>query len=230
MIRKPHSIPSALALACAVSLLAACGGGGGGKGTPTVTYTVSGTISGLKGSAVLANAGDTVTVTGDGSFSFPTPVPEGSTYDAQVQSLQFANQTCLVANGTGTANADVDDIVVTCLPHNVPKYAYVANYNGATLSQYAIGADGALSPVAGGSVATESEPNSVAVHPNGRFVYVTNSASNSISQFAIGADGALSPLSPASVTTNNGPSFITVAPSGKAAYVSNFHDNTVTQY
>src|SRR5690606_17515647 len=198
MIRKPHSIPSAIALACVASLLAACGGSGGSGGTPPPTYTISGTISGLKGSAVLHNAGDTVTVNGDGSFSFPTPVQEGSEYDAQVQSLQFASQTCLVANGTGIANADVDDIVVTCLPHNVPKYAYVANYNGASLSQYAIdAATGALSPVAGGSVATEVEPNSVAVHPGGRFVYVTNAGSNTISQFAIGADGALSPLSPA---------------------------------
>src|SRR5690606_8953668 len=104
MIRKPHSIPSAIALACVASLLAACGGSGGSGGTPPPTYTISGTISGLKGSAVLHNAGDTVTVNGDGSFSFPTPVQEGSEYDAQVQSLQFASQTCLVANGTGIAN------------------------------------------------------------------------------------------------------------------------------
>src|SRR5690606_21572477 len=121
MIRKPHSIPSALALACAVSLLAACGGGGGSggsgggrgpgdddgdKGKPAVTYTLSGTITRLNGSAVLQNAGDSVSVSGDGSFTFPTPVVEGEDYDAQVHSLQCANQTCLVASGSAPVMAD----------------------------------------------------------------------------------------------------------------------------
>jgi hypothetical protein len=80
------------------------------------TYTVGFTVMGLgPGSTLVAldNGADALTV-GDGSFTFPTPLPNGSTYTVTI-SMQPANQTCIVMNGTGTIdNAAVAATVIDC--------------------------------------------------------------------------------------------------------------------
>jgi len=79
------------------------------------TYTVGGTVSGLSGTVVLQdNAGDDLTVTADGSFTFPTALPDGAAYDVTVETSP-PGQTCTVASGSGTiAAASVTDVAVTC--------------------------------------------------------------------------------------------------------------------
>lgn len=106
--------------------MGACGGGGGdttgtngggGGGTPTpapVTRTVGGTVSGLTGSVVLQNnAGNNLTVSTNGGFTFFAPINTGATYVVTVLT-QPAGQNCTVASGSGTANADVTNVAVTC--------------------------------------------------------------------------------------------------------------------
>jgi uncharacterized repeat protein (TIGR03803 family) len=81
------------------------------------TYTIGGTISGL-GSAsglVLANGSDTLTVLANAtSFSMPTGVANGSTYNVTVQAHPIA-MSCTVTNGAGTVSgANVTNVTVTC--------------------------------------------------------------------------------------------------------------------
>jgi len=80
-------------------------------------FTVGGTISGLSGTVVLQNnAGDNLSLSADGPFTFATALADGSTYAVTVLA-QPPGQTCTVANGNGTiAGAGVTDVTVTCTP------------------------------------------------------------------------------------------------------------------
>lgn len=61
----------------------------------------------------IKNGTDSVDVSANGPFSLPR-VAQGSTYDVKVEILA-GDQACDVAGGSGTANADVGGVVVTCL-------------------------------------------------------------------------------------------------------------------
>ena len=80
------------------------------------TYTVGGTASGLgSGKSVLLqnNAGDNLTVSSNAGFTFAATINYGSTYAVTVLT-QPTGQTCVVSSGTGTANANVTNVSVTC--------------------------------------------------------------------------------------------------------------------
>jgi hypothetical protein len=83
--------------------------------TNATYYTVGGVVSGLVGTAILQNnGGDNKSISADGSFSFPTPVLNGSTYYATVYSNP-SGQTCTITNPSGTVSgANVTNILVTC--------------------------------------------------------------------------------------------------------------------
>lgn len=102
----------------------------------TNTYTVGGTVSGLSGQLQLQlNGADTQTVTGNGPFTFATPVAEGGPYNVTVLT-QPAIQTCMVINGSGTLPAqNVTTVGVSCIT------------NTTTLSVAATG----VIPVSGGT-------------------------------------------------------------------------------
>jgi DNA-binding beta-propeller fold protein YncE len=107
-----------------------------------------------------------------------------------------------------------------------------------TVSQYAIGAIGELSPLSPATVAAGGEPYGVAVSPDGTSVYVTIASSNTVSQYTVDPlTGALSPKTPASVAAGSAlttPHGIAVSPSGTSVYVTNragdFMPGTVSQY
>lgn len=102
------------------AFVAGCGGGSSNNNvqtqTPT-TYRIGGSISGLAGSGLVLqdNGGDNLPVTGNGTFLFATPVASGAAYSVTVLT-QPSNpaQSCTVANGSGTANANVTTVQVTC--------------------------------------------------------------------------------------------------------------------
>jgi len=98
---------------------------GGGTSSVNITsvqvactnlYTIGGTVSGLAGSGLvlLDNGSDSLPVTSN-SFTFPTPLASGASYSVTISS-QPSNpaQNCNVTNGTGTANANVTSVQVTC--------------------------------------------------------------------------------------------------------------------
>jgi hypothetical protein len=82
----------------------------------TNTYSVGGAVSGLSGSGLVLrnNGGDPLSISGSGSFTFNTPLADGSSYSVTV-ATQPSGQTCSVSNGTGTVNgANVTTVSVTC--------------------------------------------------------------------------------------------------------------------
>jgi hypothetical protein len=111
--------PSAPAQTCTVM------NGSGTMGTANVTnvsivcstsaFKVGGMVSGLNGSVVLQNnAGDDLTITQSGSFTFATAVAAGANYAVTVKTHP-AMQICTVASGSGAiGSADVTSVVVTC--------------------------------------------------------------------------------------------------------------------
>ena len=84
----------------------------------TNTFTVGGSVSGLAGSGLVLqnNAGDDLTISANGVFTFPTPLNDGSAYNVTVASQPgMPNQFCSVTNGSGTlAGANVTNVQITC--------------------------------------------------------------------------------------------------------------------
>ncbi len=127
MTKPPRCVPTVAVLAALVGSLAGCGGGGasdstGGGGPPPTptTYTVGGVISGLSGTVVLQNnAGNDLTITASGPFTFSTPLTSGSPYAVTVRTQPTSatlTQVCTVSNGAGNiAAASVATVVVACV-------------------------------------------------------------------------------------------------------------------
>ena len=95
----------------AVALLVACGG--------SVAAHVGGTVTGLLPGASVQlqnNFSDFLTVTADGTFQMPSPVPSGNAYSITV-AQQPNLETCTIANGSGVIDPNADDVTsvgVTC--------------------------------------------------------------------------------------------------------------------
>jgi alpha-tubulin suppressor-like RCC1 family protein len=86
------------------------------------TFTVGGTVSGLTGAGLVLqdNGGDPLAISADGSFTFATPVADGSPYAVTV-ATQPIGQACTVTGGTGVvALVNVTSVVVTCAAGAVP--------------------------------------------------------------------------------------------------------------
>lgn len=82
-------------------------------------HRVGGTAIGLLGNGLvlsLADAGETLPVTADGTFAFTTALAPGETYAVTVATQpQAPAQSCAVINGSGTmGTADVGNVVVNC--------------------------------------------------------------------------------------------------------------------
>src|SRR5260370_21292144 len=87
--------------------------------TNPVTATIGGTVSGLVAntSVILQNnSGDSLTITGNGSFVFKTPVTGADVYAVTVVTQPVnPNQICTVTNGSGTATRNVTNVAVNCV-------------------------------------------------------------------------------------------------------------------
>ena len=86
----------------------------------TDTFTVGGTLSGLSGGSVVLqdNGGDDLTLSANGSFTFPTKVVDGGAYAVTVKTQpNTPPQTCTVSSGAGNlAASNVTAVQVTCAP------------------------------------------------------------------------------------------------------------------
>jgi len=203
-------------------VFAACGGGG--SKVINSTYTVTYNANNATGGSVPIDSnnyaqGQTVTVL-------------GNTGNLVKTGYSFTDWNTL-ANGTGTAYTQgqtftMDGVNVTLYAQwtasVVTGYAYVTNQMSQNISQYTIGANGALTPMSPATVAAGSEPISIAIAPSANYVYAGNNQDGTVSQYTIGTNGALTPMSPATVTTGTGtpwPSSVAVDPTGTYAYVVN---------
>ena len=98
--------------------------------TNPVTATIGGTVAGLSGTGLVLqnNGGDSLTITGNGAFTFKTAVTGPTDAYAVTVLTQPTNplQICTVTNGSGTATADVSNVAVNC----VLAYTIGGNVNG----------------------------------------------------------------------------------------------------
>ena len=121
--RTPIAPTSALAIApklgtmVVLLLIASCGGGGGGGGySAPPTYSIGGSVANLAAGQQLTladNGGDSLTVTGNGAFTFKTPVAANAAFSVSV-ATQPTGQTCVVSGGAGQASANVTNVGVSC--------------------------------------------------------------------------------------------------------------------
>lgn len=153
--------------------------------TPPPTYTVGGTVTGLrayKSLELFDSYGDTRVINTDGTFSMPTPRLASTAYDVTV-SGQPAGQTCMVSNGSGTlAAANVTNVAITCVQ---AQFVVVNSSASATLSIFRVNPDtGALSAVPGSPVATPGPLMDVAVSAMGMDAFgLANGGTKLVSYF-----------------------------------------------
>lgn len=102
----------------------------------TTEFSVGGTLSGLSGTVILQNNGtNSTSISTDGNFTFSTPVTKGSTYNVTVLT-QPENQTCSVANGSGTmGSANVSNVTVTCSTNTFTVGGSVSGLSGTVTLQ-----------------------------------------------------------------------------------------------
>jgi 6-phosphogluconolactonase (cycloisomerase 2 family) len=190
----------------------------------TTQLTATGTYSDLSTQVI------TTTVV----WTSATPAVATISNAAGSSGLATAGLTLATTQVTAQATNAVGTIITSpaiTLTVKASEFAYVANFNEGTVSQYTVGTGGALTPnAAGATVTAGTQPYSIAVDPTGHYVYAANyngSVSGSVSQYTIGADGSLTPNGAgATVATNGfGPNGITVDPSGTHVYVANYGDS-----
>jgi uncharacterized repeat protein (TIGR03803 family) len=150
----------ALASVSWMALLYGCGGG------DQATYTVSAKVSGLSGSGLvlqLGGGGD-VAVMADGSYTFATPLASGTSYQVGVKTQPSSpQQTCSVANGTGTIGAGNITATVTCVTVSHTVSVTVSGLSGTGLALQLNGGNDLL-VTANGSVAFAASIDSGATY------------------------------------------------------------------
>jgi hypothetical protein len=129
--RLGRSPVAAVCAALGASLLAGCSGGSsGGEAPPAPTpgaidaaYTIGGTVSGLTDASVQlslayhANGAQRqdLTITSDGPFAFPSPIPDGTAYTILIYLTANYEQECRSEQDVGVVSgADVTDVEIVC--------------------------------------------------------------------------------------------------------------------
>ena len=111
-------------------------------------------------------------------------------------------------------------------------FAYAINSGANTISQFAVAADGSLSPLSipTVSVPAGSAPWFMVITPDGRFAYVTNRSGNTLGQFRVLSDGRLVALPTATIAAGTTPEGLAMSPAGTYLYVASRSTHQVLQY
>jgi len=91
------------------------GGNGGGGGGATGPFTIGGNVVALTGTGLILqdNGGDDLAVSGTGTVPFVFKTAVTGIYSVTIKT-QPSGQVCSVANGSGTATANVNTVQVNC--------------------------------------------------------------------------------------------------------------------
>jgi 6-phosphogluconolactonase len=221
--RSRRFIAARTAAFATLLILSACGGGGGGGGGGP-TYSVGGSISGLVGSGLVltAGAGNSVSVSQAGPFTFPTALNAGASYDVTVASPPGnPSQTCTVSNGAGTVAGTVDNITVVCV-----------------VSQFTVG--GSISGLLGtGLILRDNSGDDLPVSSNGAFVFTNPVASGGAYSVSIVSPPSnptqncvlLAGSAAGTVSSGNITDVSVVCPSaGRFAYVTDEQSNQISGF
>ena len=114
-----------LALLTTSALLVGCNlrksgsGSNPGPGSSTGPFTIGGTVSGLtsgsNGLVLQDNATDSLTISGNGPFTFKTAIVSGLSYNVSISTPPSSPpQTCTVVSGNGKASSNVTTVQVAC--------------------------------------------------------------------------------------------------------------------
>lgn len=82
--------------------------------TPPEKYSITVVVSGANGSFTIANGSDIFSLGEDGIHTLPKSYPSGSAYSLSVVTSP-AGQECTIAGGTGTLEASINNITITCV-------------------------------------------------------------------------------------------------------------------
>lgn len=103
----------------------------------TDQFSLGGTISGLEGDGLILqnNGGDDLSVDSDGSFTFASPLDDGSNYQITVAVQPTdPSQTCTVSNAAGSIQAvDIDHVRVDCTTDQFTVGGTVSGLSGSGL-------------------------------------------------------------------------------------------------
>ena len=109
----------------------------------TKTFTVGGAVSGLAGSGLQLqnNAGDTLNVTQNGSFTFATALASGAGYAISITANPTSPiQQCALTNGSGTVGgSNVTNAAIACTTQ-APRTALSLNYYSGSATGYFVDA------------------------------------------------------------------------------------------
>ena len=128
-------------------------------------FSVGGTVSGLSGTLVLQNnAGDDLSLTTNGSFTFTTALDDGTAYAVTIKT-QPDTQTCYLSNISGTiSSANITNVTVACYDSGSLDTSFsedgVVRFDGDyTDVGYAITTDSSGNILVAGYIATDNENN-----------------------------------------------------------------------
>jgi DNA-binding beta-propeller fold protein YncE len=234
------TVPAGLATSVAVGTSAITATLSGMTGSDTLTVTAATVVSiAITPAKPTIAPGKTLPFTATGTYTDATTkdLTSSVAWTAAPSSVATIASTGLAtAIGAGTATitgsytAGGPAITPVTLTVNATVHAYATNFDAGTVSQYMVGATGALSALTPTTVTAGASPFSVSVELTGQYVYVANFNAKSVSQYSIGVGGVLNPVGTGSVMTGNRPNGVTIDPVNKHAYVANFDDNTISQY
>jgi 6-phosphogluconolactonase (cycloisomerase 2 family) len=200
----------------------------------------NGTLTAASGSpfvsslAAPGNATSNVTVDPSDLFAFATnqfvPSLAGFNFNPPVNS---GNLTELTPWETPTG---ANPVWITVDP--LDRFVYVSNNTDGTISGWALGAGGALTPIFDSPFAlpVSGTPGAIAIDPSGRFLYVTDGAHSQVVGYTIdrsaGATaGALTQMTaPFPTDPGGGPFAVSIDPSGHFLYVGNSFLGTVSMF
>ncbi len=212
------------------AFIASCGS------SPGYSYTVGGVVSGLAGSGLVLqnNLGDDLSISKNGSFSFPQAIADGGVYAVTIKSQPGSagglHQACYVVNGSGAIKGAVASVQVNCT-QPPPRFAVdsagtlaaSATYNAVSgafsIQSYTIAqGTGALAPVTTETAA--AYPPAVAIADIGavKKMYAVHVSADTVSTYTLAADGTLSGKTDTALPSGSHPVSVTVVPVGSSTY------------
>lgn len=199
------------------------------------TVTVGGSVSGLTGNGLVLqdNNGDDLPVASNGGFVFATAIGSTAAYSVTVKTQPTAPaQGCTVSNGSGTATgANITSVTISCL--NMGQFAYTANNQSNSISQWKIDPASGNLTSAGANIAVGGSPDAVSLAPNGKWAFIATNNGLKISAFSIDPNSGALTAVPGSPFTNSEFALghpnpdIAVDPTSHYLYLASLNDGIV---